>query len=107
MSVAEAHLVRWMLEHGEAGAASFLPVVDELRVVRGCPCGCASIDFTEDCSGEKAIIADFGLEPPNALPGGVFLFTRGGRLAGLEVYSSGDPITFVPEPRSLIPLPSA
>jgi hypothetical protein len=53
------------------------------------------------------VIADFGLRPLGQVPGGVFLFTRGGRLAGLAVYSFGDPIARCPDPEALVPLPLA
>jgi hypothetical protein len=79
----------------------FLAELDALRVVARCSCGCASIDFIEDRSGPMAVIADFGLRRSDGVPGGVFLFTHGGQLAGLDVYSFGDPIPRVPEPAAL------
>ena len=48
---------------------------------------------------------DIGLVGPDGPLGGVFLFTRGGRLAGLEVYSYTDPIARPPDPDSLVVLP--
>lgn len=107
LSAAESRLVRWLLEHGEPGSARFLPELDALRIVARCSCGCASIDFVEDGSGPMEVIADFDLRPLGRVPGGVFLFTRGGRLAGLEVYSFGDPIAGCPDPEALVPLPVA
>jgi hypothetical protein len=107
LSTAESALVRWMLQHGEAGATTFLSTVDALRVVARCSCGCASIDFTADKSGPMTIVADFGIKQADGVPGGVFLFARGGKLAGLDVHSFGKPIAKLPEPVALVPLPLA
>jgi hypothetical protein len=105
LTAAEANLISWLLRHGETGADRFLSDVCSLRVVGGCTCGCASIDFTTDNDGGMSIISDFGVTGPDGLPGGVFLFTQGDRLAGLEVYSPGAPIAQLPTPESLKPLP--
>jgi len=102
----ETELVRWMLIHGEVGAEHFLDRVDSLRVVASCSCGCASVDFERNMHGEKVVVSDFGVVGPDGMPGGVFLFTRDGRLAGLEVYSHGDPIADLPHPSSLERLPA-
>ena len=106
LTSAETELIRWLLINGEAGAERFLAGVESLRVVASCKCGCASVDFTANMDGEMAVVSDFGAVGPDGMPGGVFLFTRGGRLAGLEVWSPGAPITELPAPASLRPLPS-
>jgi hypothetical protein len=80
---AETNLVAWLLRHGEAGAERFLSEVRSLRVVGGCTCGCASINFAADNDGTMSILADFGVTGPDGLPGGVLLFARKDRLADL------------------------
>ena len=100
----EARVVAWLLAHGEPAAAQHANELADLRVVGSCPCGCASVDFTSTTDGSMTIVADFGLEGPEGPRGGVFLFARGGRLAGLEVWSVGAPIAALPEPESFVPL---
>jgi len=70
----EVRLVRWLLENGEQGAASYLSSMDELRIVWTCDCGCASVGFIRGAVGPMEILADFGLKSGG---GGVLLFARG------------------------------
>ena len=98
----EAGLVRWLLARGGERGARFLPEVDDLRVVGVCGCGCASIDFIQVDGGMRPF-AEHLWDGPDG--GGVFLFTVNDRLAGLEVYSFGDPAG-LPEPTQLRPGPA-
>jgi hypothetical protein len=54
----ERSLVRWVLLHGQPGAASYLDRVENLRVVSRCGCGCATLNFD---IGVKGWQADGGL----------------------------------------------
>ncbi len=88
----EAALVRWMLEHGTASAARFLPQLADARVVSRCYCGCASVDFTvggvvPPRGGPIGILADFEYRTAEGHLCGTFGFERAGLLAGLEVWS--------------------
>jgi hypothetical protein len=88
----EAALVRWMLEHGDAAAARFLPQLAEARVVSRCYCGCASVDFAiggvvPPPGDGIGILADFEYRTGDGHLCGAFVFERDGLLAGLEVWS--------------------
>jgi hypothetical protein len=88
----EAALVRWILEHGTAPAASFLPQLAEARVVSRCYCGCASVDFSiggvvPPPGDGIGILADFEYRTAEGHLCGAFVFERAGLLAGLEVWS--------------------
>lgn len=92
LTAEEAALVRWMLEHGTVSAAKFLPQLAEARVVSRCYCGCASVDFAVagviPAPGDGiGILADFEYRTAEGYLCGVFVFERGGLLAGLEVWS--------------------
>jgi hypothetical protein len=88
----EAALVRWLLEHGTPDAAAFLPQLAEARVVSRCPCGCASIDFAvggvvPPAGAGMHILSDYVWQSAGGAQCGVFVFARGGRLAGMELWS--------------------
>lgn len=103
----EYQLARWMLEHGNAAALSFLPHLDRACVVSRCPCGCASIDFEvtglPPPSGGLRILAEFVFGSESDLSG-AFVFERNGVLAGIEVYGlAGDAPKTLPSLDSLRP----
>jgi len=88
-------LIRWMLEHGNPEARAFLPQLEMAQVTPyRCPCGCATIDLSIDGfrepSGGLQILADFLFGADND-PSGIFVFQKGGVLAGLEVYGLAGP----------------
>jgi hypothetical protein len=90
----EATLVRWLLEHGLPGvdAASFLPQLDQARVVSRCPCGCASVDFaisdrTPPAGAPLRVLSDCEWDGESGAKLGVFVFAKENVLAGLEVWS--------------------
>lgn len=92
LTAEEAALVRWLLEHGTASAARFLPQLAEARVVSRCYCGCASVDFAipgvvPPPGDGIGILSDFEYRTAEGHPCGVFVFERAGLLAGLEVWS--------------------
>ena len=108
LTSAEEQIIRWMLEHGNSNAAEFLPQLQNAQVTAyRCPCGCASINLSIDGlaepSGEFHILADFlfGSDPDQS---GIFVFERGGTLAGLEVYGlAGEAPKTLPPIESLRP----
>lgn len=107
LTAAEYRLARWLLEHGGSEAQGFLPQLDLARVVSRCPCGCASIDFEVAGyplpTGGLRVLGDFISGDENDL-NGVFIFERGGVLAGIEVYGlGGDAPKTLPEPEALRP----
>lgn len=109
----EASLVRWLLEHGGAAAAGFLPQLSRARVVSRCACGCVSVDFaiggvTPPTADGLRVLADYEYRSAAGDPLGVFVFERAGLLAGLEVWSLDGrciPAT-LPRVEQLLPLGS-
>ena len=94
LTVEEEGLVRWLLEHGIPGtdATSFLPQIDQARVVSRCPCGCASIDFaivgrTPPAGVPLQVLSDYEWDGDSGAKFGVFVFVKADLLAGLEVWS--------------------
>jgi hypothetical protein len=92
LSTQEESLTRWLLEHGEPGASDHLGELRQARVVGRCGCGCASVDFA--INGVEAptgvgleILSDYQWCDSSGREAGIFVFARGGQLAGLEVYT--------------------
>lgn len=112
LSVREASLIRWMLEHGAPGAADFLPQLPDARVVSRCPCGCASVNFSiagvSPPPGGLGILADFQFHTREGFLCGAFVFERAGLLAGLDVWSIDGPTvpSTLPAIEALEPLES-
>jgi hypothetical protein len=106
----EQKLIRWMLEHGTDGAASLIPRLELAQATSWrCPCGCASFNIVleggepPDATNQMHIVADFVFGPDDQLSG-IFIFERGGLLAGLEVYGlAGDAPKSLPQPEALRP----
>jgi hypothetical protein len=113
LTSAEEQLVRWMLEHGKPGAQAFLPQLEMAQVTDWrCPCGCASINFSVEgfieLSDRLPSIADFAVADfifgSEQDLSGIFIFQKGGVLAGLEVYGlAGDAPKSLPLSDSLRP----
>ena len=92
LTAREAALVRWLLEHGSSDALSFLPQLPEAWVASRCYCGCASIDFEiagamPSAGAGLQVLSDYQWQAANGSWFGVFVFAKGGQLAGLEVWS--------------------
>lgn len=107
LTAPEHDLARWMLEHGNAEAISFLGQLPLARVVSGCDCGCASINFEIDGRPKPAgglhILGDYLFGDESSLCG-AFVFEIDGALAGLEVYGLAVPAPSVlPAPADLRP----
>ena len=73
----EYALVRWMLEHGEPEARSFISQLDRAEVTPWhCPCGCASINFRIHGHPEP---------PPGVHPIAEFVFDDENHLSGIFI----------------------
>lgn len=91
LSETERSLIRWLLEHGTAGAANYLGQLDQTRVASQCPCGCPTVDLAvgeaPPSVGDKEILSDYQWVDRGDARFGVFVYARAGLLAGLEVWS--------------------
>ena len=106
--------MRWLLEHGAAGAPRYLGDLAEARVIARCGCGCASVDFAvpgrEPAPSEPLqVLADYQWRDASGHLAGIFAFACDGTLAGLEVWSiDGEAaIDRLPPPELLEPIGSA
>ena len=111
LTTAEAALIRWLLQHGVRRAAEYLPQLDHARVASRCYCGCASIDLAINGvvspPGDGInILADYEWRSAGGELFGVFVFERGGLLAGLEVWSQDGlaPAVALPDIEQLLPI---
>ena len=111
LTLQEVALTRWLLEHGESGAARFLDQLARARIVSRCGCGCASVDFAID--GQRApagtgmdILADYEWRGPAGELFGVFAYAQTDLLGGIEVWSiDGEATpTRLPDTSELTPL---
>jgi hypothetical protein len=92
LTPAEYAVTRWLLEDAGGEAARYLEDLENVRVISRCGCGCASIDFAmggqkSAAEGGMQILTDYQWRDSDGNLGGVFIFARGGMLAGLEVWS--------------------
>ena len=92
LSHEERTLLQWLLSNGSVKAASYLPFLDVVNVCSECPCGCATIEFCVPDDpihpeSKMSIIADFQWHTNSGHLNGCFVYSRGGYLAGLEVWS--------------------
>jgi hypothetical protein len=104
ISTDEAEIVTWMLVHASvAGPLRHSePVVNSLRVVGSCPCGCPSVDFQVDGQTAPARpIADATGQTAEGSDVGVILWGRGDAITGLEFYELGAAVRALPLVRTL------
>jgi hypothetical protein len=90
VSPQEASLIRWLVEHGDPGAASLSGQVNDLEVVSRCSCGCPTVYFAlrgnpTSRKGERNV-SDWLARMDGELFG-VMLFEVEGQISSLEVYS--------------------
>ena len=111
LSKQERDLVQWLIDHGTGDVADMSSQLERAMVSARCSCGCASIDMAIDSAEEGAaepmeVIADFAWRSEAGNLFGACLFTRRGRLAGLDLWSiDGCEIPIrLPDPDSLFPL---
>jgi hypothetical protein len=92
---AEIDVVRWLLASGSMKDVSEYSAESPLgaRVVPGCQCGCASIDFVHAGAAEErgscrgaAILAEAFTLWPDGARAGVILWGTKGILLGIELY---------------------
>ena len=82
----EAEVVNWLLDHASVDVTAYrLNPVQELRVVGGCDCGCATLDFVAERQGAE-ILADELAVYPDGQQAGLILWGREGKIMSLEVY---------------------
>jgi hypothetical protein len=102
----ELKVTRWVIEHGDASQdekTKYLTQLEDALVVSRCACGCASVNFsirgivTPGGTGLQ-LLGDFRCDGS-----GVFVFSRSGLLAGIEIYQLSDttPRTELPSPDEL------
>jgi hypothetical protein len=84
----EAAVVRWLLDHAPVGDAAVYRIhpVEELRVVKGCDCGCSSLDFQPDAWRGAGIIADAFAVYSDGQTAGLILWGREDEIVLLEIY---------------------
>lgn len=82
ISAFEAAVVQWLLEHAAVGDVTpyRIPLVHELKVLKGCECGCSSLDFQPDAWTGADIIADAVAVYPDGRQAGLILWGRGGEI---------------------------
>ena len=107
LTAPEYELARWMLEHGNAEASSFLSQLAIARVSSGCDCGCATVHFEIEGrpkpAGGLRILGDYLFGDDSSLCG-AFVFQIDGTLAGLEVYGlAASAPRALPSPKDLRP----
>lgn len=103
----EKALASWMLNNSSKEALGFLQDLAAARVVAECSCGCGSIDFSINGVESEGIglgvLGDFmfgKIGSKNEC--NVFIFERGGKLAGIEfVWMYDEAQIRIPEPEEL------
>lgn len=70
---------------GDVASYQIQPL-EELRVLKGCDCGCSSLDFQLDAWGGATIIADALAVYPDGKKAGLILWGRAGEIVLLEVH---------------------
>lgn len=84
----EAAVVRWLLDRAAIGDVTNYRIhpVEELRVVKGCDCGCSSLDFQPKAWSGATIIADASAVYSDGQKAGLILWGRESEIVLLEVY---------------------
>ena len=86
ISPSEVKVVQWLLDHALIDVTAYrLHPVEELRVVRECGCGCASLYFSATL-GDAQRLADELAMYPDGQRAGLMLWGRDGEIVLLEVY---------------------
>jgi hypothetical protein len=67
-------------------AAALVPTLDNLRVVSGCECGCASVDFARSSSERPTPIAEAVGILGNREDVGIIIWGTPVTVTGLEIY---------------------
>ena len=93
LTAPERDLARWLLEHGDAGAAAFLGQLERAEATSWrCPCGCPSLNFSvpglPPAPPSVHVLADFMYGSGDDLKG-IFVYEQAGILSSLEVFAYG------------------
>ncbi|MGI5137414.1 MULTISPECIES: hypothetical protein [unclassified Streptomyces] len=96
--------LRALLAGSDPVSSALLAQIPHTRVVGRCGCGCVTVDLEVDrtavapAPSHDSPAVDAGYTDPHSA--GVMVFTEGGYLSLLEIYSvSDEPITTWPDPR--------
>jgi hypothetical protein len=82
----EVKVVNWLLDHALFDVTTYrLQPVEELRVIKECRCGCASLYFNSK-QGNLLRLADELAVYPDGQKAGLMLWGRDGEIVWLEVY---------------------
>ncbi|HXA51981.1 MAG TPA: hypothetical protein VNV86_16810 [Candidatus Acidoferrum sp.] len=83
----EAVVVRWLLDHAAVGEVTDYRIqpVEDLRVTKGCDCGCFSLAFQPRAWGGARIIADSWAVYSDAQKADLILWGREGEIVLLEI----------------------
>ena len=108
LSSREIEVTRWLIRNGDAthdDKSKYLEQLERATVVRKCACGCASVDFAID--GRTSAVKELTMVGDFICAGGthgIFAFSKGGLLAGIDIYtlSSDQPAAELPEPAGFI-----
>jgi hypothetical protein len=94
LTEAEKKLVIWLLECGTPEEKVFLSTVSGLQVTGRCPCGCASVNFSElEPDRNRRQLTQKAFEDSQGNTIGALLFATSDKLIGLEVwYLEGEPV---------------
>lgn len=109
LTAKERSFTRWLIEHANVSdeeKKKYLGQLEAATVIRKCDCGCASIDFAIAGIGSEpgVPLRPFGDYIAKDKSFGIFVFSKHGTLAGVEIYSMADldlPPEF-PEPSKLV-----
>ncbi len=84
----EICVLRWLLDNAAVGdvAEYRRRPLEELRVSKGCDCGCSSLAFQPHSWGGAKIIADASAAYADGRRAGLILWGRDGEIALLEVH---------------------
>jgi hypothetical protein len=88
----ERVVIGWLIDHGTGDVALLRSQLDHASVAAKCGCGCASIDIAVERTegtkeGPMQVVADFAWKTNTGHLCGAYLFTRGGHLGGLDLWS--------------------
>jgi hypothetical protein len=93
----EIEILSWLLDHALQDVTPYrLHPLEELRVVKECGCGCASLYFSPTL-GNLRMLADELAVYPDGQRAGILLWGRDGEIVLLEVYD------FEPESSHRVP----
>lgn len=95
LSDVERRVLDRMLGVDFSGAAELRVQAESAQVVRGCDCGCPTVDLVVGDDVPLAVVTS--RTPVNAVVddvvgGGLIVFVDDGRLSGLEFYAAADPM---------------